>query len=217
MTLHRPLRLLRQRIALAATLALAGATAQAADFTLNGSIGFHNDVVQIDFALAAPGLNVKIWSDSWLSGLNFDPATALWVASGADFSLVQTNDDDDTVAPGQGYYDTGLSLASLSAGHYRLTLLASSNDVSGSLLSQGFAYSGQTPIPLSQWNQPSYDPNANDQKGGDWQLHFSGVDSVSAVPEPAAAWLLLTGLAGVVLSTRRGRTADDAAVQHVAG
>jgi hypothetical protein len=195
---------LPRRWALAAALALAGGTAQAADFTLNGSIGFHNDVVQINFSLAAPTTNVKIWSDSWQSGLNFDPASVLWVASGADFSLVQANDDDDTVAPGQGYYDTGLSLATLAAGQYRLTLVAASNDASGSLLSQGFAYSGQTPIPLSQWNQPSYDPNANDQKGGYWQLHFSGVDSVSAVPEPAATWLLLAGWAAVVFTARRG-------------
>jgi hypothetical protein len=209
--------LLPRRVSVAAALALTAFTAHAADFTLNGSMGFHNDVVQIDFALAAPGIDVKIWSDSWQSGLNFDPASALWMASGTDFSLVQANDDNDTVAPGQGYYDTGLSLATLAAGQYRLTLLAASNDANGSLLSQGFAYSGQTPIPLAQWNQPSYDPNANDQKGGYWQLHISGVDSVSAVPEPAAIWLLVAGLAGLVLASRRGQTADGAAVQGVLG
>lgn len=167
-------------------------------------MAFHNDVVQIDFALAAPGADVKIWSDSWPSGMNFDPASALLVASGADFSLVQADDDDDSVAAGQGYCDTGLALTTLAAVQYRLTLVAASNDANGSLLSQGFAYSGQTPVPLAQWNQPSYDPNANGQKGGYWQLHFSGVDSVSAVSEPAAAWLLLAGLAGLVLTARRG-------------
>lgn len=135
------------------------------------------------------------------------------MANGADFSWVQANDDDDTAAPGQGYCDTGLALATLAAGQYRLTLLASSNELNGSLLSQGFACSGLTPIPLAQWNQPGYDVNANDQQGGYWQLHFSGLDSVAAVPEPAAAWLLFAGLAAVMGSTRlkAARTARSAA------
>lgn len=96
-----------------------------------------------------------------------------------------------------------LSLATLAAGRYRLTLVAASNDANGNLLSQGYTYDGQTPIPLALWNQPSYDPNANDQKGGYWQLHASGVDAVAAVPEPAAGWLMFAGLAGQALAARR--------------
>jgi len=193
--------LLPTRIAAAAALLMSVTAAQAGDFTVTGTMTFHNDVVLVDFSLASAATNVKIWTDSWQSGLNFDPTGALWLRSGADFSRLAEVDDDDTVAPGQGFYDTGFSLPSLAAGQYRVTLVAAVNASNGSLLSQGFAYDSETPIPLALWNQPTYDPNANDQKGGFWQLRFSQVDSVSVVPEPAS-WLLL-GLGAVGLSLRR--------------
>lgn len=182
-------------VALAAALLTGAASVHAANFTLSGQITHHNDVVQVDISLAAPGTDVKIWSDSWLSGLNFDPIAAVWARSGSDFTMISQVDDDDTVAAGQGFYDTGFSLGSLAAGQYRVTLAASFNGANGTLLSQGFAYDGQAPILLTQWNQPSYDPNANDQKGGFWRLNFGNVDGVSVVPEPSALVLMGLGLA----------------------
>lgn len=197
--------LLCSRAAAALLLAAAAAGAQAAEFTLAGNIGFHNDVVQIDFALAGTGGDVKIWTDSWSAGLNFDPSAALWVKSGADFSLLQAADDNDTVAPGQGYYDTGFALPTLAAGQYRLTLAAANNAARGTLLSQGFTYGAEAPIPIGQWNQPTYDPNYNDQKGSLWRVHLSNVEQAAVVPEPASWILIALGLAGLIVRRPHAR------------
>lgn len=194
------------RCALAATLACAAlAPVHAADFSFSGEISFHNDVVQIDFSLTEAATEVRLWTDSWQGGLNFDPAAALWRAQGGDFSLLAEVDDDDTVGPGQGFYDSGFVLPGLAAGNYRVTLVAAFNAANGSLLSQGFSYDSQTPILLTEWNQPSYDPNANDQKGGFWRLNLSGVNQASVVPEPAAWQLLGLGLGAVAVFSALAR------------
>ena len=189
----------------AATLwaALSVAPAQAADFNFSGDLPAHNRVLHFDFSLAAPGADVWIWTDAWLSGLNFDPTAAVWSLQGSQFSLVAEVDDNYTVAAGQGFYDTGFAWPTLAAGAYRLTLAAAGNTALGNLLSDGFAYDAEAPIAIGQWTQPSYDPNANDQKGTFWRLHFSGVDQVSAVPEPASALLLALG--GLALLGARAR------------
>jgi hypothetical protein len=182
--------------------------AGAADFTLSGLISFHNDVVHIDFSLAQPATNVRLWTDSWQGGLNFDPVAALWQAAGSDFNLLDEVDDDDGIAPGQGFYDTGFNLPALAAGNYRVTVAAAFNGANGNLLSQGFNYGGEAPILLSAWNQPSFDPNANDQKGGFWRLNLSGVDQASVVPEPAAWLMLLLGLMVVAPALARSRVSS---------
>ncbi len=168
--------------------------AAAEDFSFSGQIRFHNDVVQIDFSLAQAASNVRLWTDSWQGGLNFDPAAALWRAAGSDFGLLAEVDDDNGIAPGQGFYDTGFVLPTLAAGSYRVTLVAAFNAANGTLLSQGFSYGNETPILLTEWNQPSYNPNTNDQKGGFWRLNLSGVSQASVVPEPAAWQMLGLGL-----------------------
>ena len=174
----------------ALTLALA-ATSQAADFSFSGQMSFHNDLVQIDFTVDTPGV-IRLWTDSWQGGLNFDPMLSLFNRS---LSLVASNDDDDSIAAGQGFYDAGLSMPL--AGAYRLTLTAASNDALGPNLSNGFAYSADAPIRLTDWVQPSSNINLGDQKGGAWQVHLSGVTLAAAVPEPQSLALLLAGLLGL--------------------
>jgi hypothetical protein len=194
-------------MAATAALALGVSTAHGAALSLSGNLRYHNEVVQFEFFLDAPGSNVRVWTDSWMSGQNFDPTAALWSRAGDDYTLLQAVDDDDTVAAGQGFYDVGFRLPTLVAGQYLLTLAAAPNDPNGALLSHGFAYDQLAPIPLAQWNQPSYDPNANDQKGGFYRVNFDNVDRVALVPEPAG-WLSATlalALMATVRGTRRGR------------
>ena len=45
------------------------------------------DPVQVDIWLTAPGADVKIWSGSWLQGLNFDSIAAVWARSGSDLTF----------------------------------------------------------------------------------------------------------------------------------
>jgi hypothetical protein len=187
--------------AAAFSLALATLGAHAADATFAGQLVYDTDVVRIDFTLASAA-NVTFWTDSWQAGLNFDPTLSMFDATG---HLIATGDDTPDFAAlhaGQGGYDSDIE-ASLAAGHYILTLSASGNDPLGLTLADGFSLAGTAPILLSEWNQPSYDINKNDQKGGFWELRLSGVDTASVVPEPAPALVLLGGLALLAARLKR--------------
>jgi hypothetical protein len=178
------------------------ASASWADDIRSGTIAFHNDVVSIDFTLNSGGA-FSAKSTSWNYGVNFDPAAAVWQWTGSSYSLISYNDDDD-LSPfdPNGNFNFRID-ANLAAGSYRLTLMASPNAPVGTLLSQGFAADGQTPIRLADWTQPGSDPNFPNQKGGYFSVTFTGADSVSAVPEPAS-WLLLgMGVAGFLGRRRR--------------
>lgn len=190
------------KAALALALAISALGAQAADLSLSGQAVHHNDKIVIDFQVAA-GSTVSLWTDSWQAGLNFDPQ--LFLAWGG--AIVSADDDGgNLINAGAGYYDAGLQFTAGTAGTYRLVLNAASNNALGSTLSQGFTYDTDAPIALADWNQPSYDLNANDQKGGFWRLNLSGVEQAAVVPEPGRVALLLAGLAGIALSVRLRQT-----------
>lgn len=195
--------------ALSAALSIGAAGAQAADFNFTGNLVNNTDRVEVLFDIASPG-NVRLWTDSWNAGQNFDPISTLWVRSGNDFALVQEVDDDSSIANGQGDFDTGHAIDGLPAGSYLLTVGPTFlvPFASGLLYSEGFTQDGTPPTPIAIWNQPGYDINNNDQKGTFYSIHISGVDSasVSAVPEPETFAMLLAGLGlvGVLARRRRG-------------
>ena len=175
------------------------ASSQAATFTFSGNIANHNDIVRVDFNLANDATNVRVWTDSYLNGTNFDPITALWNTNTG--ARLGENDDNSSIAPGQTVFDSGFSLASLAAGNYFFTMALFPNFSNGSNISDGFSFDGQAPIAIADYNQPA---NSNNLRGTFWRINLDGVDGAagpvdpnpSAVPVPGAVWLFGSALLG---------------------
>ena len=192
------------RVIAAFGLALGCATsAHALSISTSGNLNLNTDIAGTEFALATDAPGLRIWTDSYQGGLNFDPTITLWKRSGGDANFVAQNDDDDTIGSGQTAFDAGLYFAALGAGDYLVTVTASPYIPTGMQLSQGFefdpAYGPIAQMAISQWNQPSYDINSNNQKGTFWTLN------VTAVPEPGTYALLVMGLGVMGWMARRIR------------
>ena len=188
-------------IPLALVLALTAAVgAQAEQFDFNGNISTQKDVIQINFSLASDATDVKVWTDSFLNGINFDPITAVWTQTNTGWSLIGQNDDNSSIAPGQTYYDSGLTFGSLVAGSYKFTIATFNNFANGNTLAQGFLFDNDLAIPLADWTQPASHANM----GSAYSVHLSGVSSaVNAVPEPETYAMMLAGLGILGAVTRR--------------
>jgi len=174
-------------------------SANAALIHFDGEIDYHNDVIFINFTLDDDATDVRVWTDSFLSGVNFDPITALWSADG---SLISQNDDDSSINPAtQTIYDSGFALSFLAAGDYIFSVATYNNFASGSTLSEGFIFDSQDPIALEIWSQPASSVNM----GHYWSVWLDGVDSAvgpaSSVPEPSSMALLL--IAGLGFASRK--------------
>ncbi|HMX22818.1 MAG TPA: DVUA0089 family protein [Accumulibacter sp.] len=195
---------MHKKTLLAAALVTAlSASANAATFHFTGNITYNTDVIRTTFTLDSDATNVRIWTDSFQSGTNFDPITGLWNASTG--ALLGQNDDNPLIQAGQTYYDSGMVIPLLAAGTYWFTIAAYSNFASGPNYSDGFGFDGQSPIAIANWCQPASN-NCQNQKGTYWSLWLDGVSSAvdpNQVPEPTALSLIGLGLAGLVSFRRR--------------
>jgi len=172
-------------------------TAHADMFDFEGNIDYHNEVDYYYFSLSTSSTLVEIWTDSYDGGANFDPITALWDEPTGN--LIAQNDDDASIRPAdQTSWDSGIALSSLAAGDYFFTIASYNNFASGSNISDGFAFDGESPIPIEQWwvEAPGY-----------YHLNFSGVDSVGepvpVVPVPGAVLLGMLGLGTAGMKFRK--------------
>ena len=187
------------KLAVATLLSSAAAISSAGTFSFSGNIQYHNDVVYIPFTLDANSTNVKVWTNSYQNGINFDPITAVWKADG---TLIEENDDNGSIGPGQTVYDSGLVFANLAAGNYIFTVATYNNFANNDQLANGFIYDSQAPISLSTWCQPS----SHCGMGTHWSVQLDNVSDAapaSEVPEPGTIGLMLAGLGMAGFLNRR--------------
>jgi hypothetical protein len=189
-----------KKLLLASLFLFSFSSAKASLISFDGNIASHNDVIIIEFSLFSDTTDVRVWTDSFLSGLNFDPITALWTAAG---DLIELNDDDDSIDPvSQTFFDSGFYLPTLDAGDYLFTIATYPNFAVGSTIAGGFTFDNEAPIALADWCQPSSSCNM----GTFWSVQLDGVDSASAptnnVPEPHTLFLMCFGIFGLLLRSK---------------
>jgi len=183
------------------------------DFT--GNFLHDNDVLRFNFNVGLPGV-VTLFSSSWVNG-GFDPILTIWDSTG---NQIEEQDDggvigsqtSNSVFYNVGEFDSYLNI-DLAAGDYIATFTQYDNFSASTLLADGFLRDADPLFTavfgcsngsfcegsLLDSNGDPVEPN----RTSDWALHFLNVDSatLNTVPEPSS--LLLIGLAGLALVSRR--------------
>ena len=168
--------------------------AQANSYTFIGNLANYNDVVKINFSLAQAASNVRVWTDSFMNGDNFDPIVGLW--NGATGAKTAENDDNATIGPGQTYFDSGFKLTSLAIGDYFLTVARFPNFSKGENFSDGFSSNSSGFNSDSNESEHTIDSKTKTA----YRVNIDGVElttnenQLSNVPLPNALWLFGTAV-----------------------
>lgn len=194
------------------TLAGIAPAALAANFSFKSSFSTDDQLVMFSIDLPAAG-DMSALTLSYGGGVNgkseviaaggFAPVLTLFDGSGND---VHGNTGASNSCPGSGSFcwDAVFTLLGAPAGHYTLVLTQDGNNPNGQL-ADGFSMVGQ-PHYTGQYigsASATFIQIDQTQRTGQWALDLSLPGTVSPVPEPASAGLLLAGLAMAVLARRR--------------
>lgn len=178
-----------------------------ADVDYEGTILYHNDVLDFNFTLTDPS-NVRIFTSSFDDG-GFDPMLTLWDGSG---NYLDFNDDNPygsgfADSNGVGYdfggWDSFIETV-LGPGFYSVSLTAYDNyPTTWANRADGFAYDSAMPISITSWDAGS----GYVASSGDYELHITS----NPVPEPASMLLFGSGLAALagVRRIRRPQVTSD--------
>ncbi|MEO8444453.1 MAG: DVUA0089 family protein [Gammaproteobacteria bacterium] len=215
-----------------ASLAFSGA-ASAASLSFTGTFSKDDDVQLFNFTVSttsvvtlvslsyAGGVNA---AGTTIAEGGFDPILTLYSASGAFIDRNDDGGDGDTagdcpvaasVVTG-AEYDTCFQ-KELGPGSYTVSVQQFDNFHLGDL-ADGFTYTGQPNFTAKfgcsagqfcDVSQLITDQDGNPTGGtsfsrtGAWAFDILNVDGGTVVPGPATVWLLATGIAGLVLRSRR--------------
>ncbi|WP_323141534.1 DVUA0089 family protein [Massilia phyllosphaerae] len=136
--------------------------------SFNGHIELHNQVEYRTIPIYAGQGNLRVWTDSYADGANFDPIITVWHRG----VKVAMNDNDATFSDNQSARDVGVALPALARGTYVVTITAYPNFPLSDRLDDGFTYDNQAPIPIDTWCQPG-DPGPGCHTDRHFSLHWS--------------------------------------------